>query len=220
MNDWWKLGLAGVAGAGLLAATGGAALPGLLGANGAAAGAGAGAAGAAGAGAATGAAASAAGTAATTGSVLGGEALTGSVLFPEGVGALGAEAGASAAPGVMAFTTPPVAGGAPLSGSLAGTAFDYGAPGMLADANAAAAAAAPPGLLAKAGGFAKTGMKAAGAYGSVNRAMGGEQAPQQAPMPRPIFQGEAPSIAGGMGAPARNNNAVLAAIARRRQRGY
>jgi len=62
--------------------------------------------------------------------------------------------------------------------------------------------------------------KAASTYSSVNRAMGGGQPQRQAPAGRPIFTGEAPQIAGGMGAPARGNNAVLAAIARRRQRGY
>jgi len=208
MNDWWKMGLAGVAGAGLLAATGGTALPGILAGDGAAAaGAGAAGAGAAGAGAA-------AGGAGTTGGILAGES-----AGATGLGMLAPEGAAAAAPGAMAFTTPPVAGG-PLSGVLSGTTFDYGTPAMLADANAAAATP-QPGLLSQVGGYAKTGMKAASAFGSVNKAMGGGQAPQQAPAPRPIFTGEAPQIAGAMGAPAQtNNNAVLAAIARRRQRGY
>jgi len=53
----------------------------------------------------------------------------------------------------------------------------------------------------------------------MSQAMGGGQQ-QRAPAPsQPLFQGEQPSIAGGMGAGAPNNNAVLAAIARRRQRG-
>lgn len=106
-----------------------------------------------------------------------------------------------------------------MSGSLAGTSFDYGSPAMLAEADAAAAAVPEPGMLAQAGGYAKNGMKAATAYSNVSRAMGAGQQ-QQAPAPRPVFQGEQPSIASGMSAPTQNNNAVLAAIARRRARGF
>lgn len=217
MNDWWKMGLAGVTGAGLLAATGGAALPGILGGTGAA-----GAAGAAGAGA-TGAGAGAAGV-----GMLGAGATGGAM----------AGAGAAAAPGAMSFVTPAItqggmlAGGSAgglgaggMSGTLAGTSLEYGTPAMLAQAEAAAAAAPAPGLLAQAGGYAQTGMKAANTFGSVNRAMGGGQPPMQAPAARPVFQGEQPQISssmGGMGGgqPAPDQNAVLAAIARRRQRSF
>ena len=117
----------------------------------------------------------------------------------------------------MMFTTPSVTGG-PLSGVLSGTTLDYGTTAGLAEANTAAAG--QPGMLAQAGSALKTGMKAANTYGTVNKAMGGGQAPMQAPAGRPVFQGEAPQISSSMGAPAPDQNAVLAAIARRRQRGY
>lgn len=141
----------------------------------------------------------------------------------------------AAAPGAMTFVTPSVtsggmlgggsAGTGGLSGSLAGTTAEYGTPAMLAESSAAAAAVPPPSMLAQAGGYAKTGMKAASTYGTVNRAMGGGQPPMQAPAGRPVFQGEQPQISssmGGMGGgqPAPDQNAVLAAIARRRQRSF
>lgn len=52
-----------------------------------------------------------------------------------------------------------------------------------------------PGLLAQAKGYAGQAGKAASAYTTVNNAMGGNQPQRQAPQGRPIFQGEAPSIA-------------------------
>jgi hypothetical protein len=122
----------------------------------------------------------------------------------------GAEAGAAGTGGT---------GG--LSGSLAGTSMDYGTPAMLAEANGAAAAAPQPGMFSQAGGYAKNGMKAASNYNTVNRAMGGGQPQHQAPAGRPVFQGEQAPIASSMGGqPPPNQNAVLAAIARRRQRGF
>jgi hypothetical protein len=152
----------------------------------------------------------------------------------QGVGAGMLAAEGAAAPGAMAFVTPSVtsggmlggsAGTGGLSGSLAGTTAEYGTPAMLADSSAAAAAAPPPSMLAQAGGYAKDGMKAASTFSAVNRAMGGGQPPMQAPAGRPVFQGEAPQISssmGGMGGgqQAPDQNAVLAAIARRRQRGF
>ena len=213
MNDWWKVGLAGAAGAGLMALTGGAAAPGLaglLGGGGAAGAAGAGAAGAAGA-AGMGSAGAGMAGAGLLGAETAGAAGT-------GLGMLAPEGAAAVAPGATAFVTPPVTGGAPLSGMLSGTALDYGTQAMLAESSAGAAAA-QPGLMAQAGGYAKSGMKAASTYGAVNNAMGGNQPQAQAPMGRPVFQGEAPQISTGMAQPARDQNAVLAAIARRRQRG-
>lgn len=61
--------------------------------------------------------------------------------------------------------------------------------------------------------------KAGANYNTVNKAMGGEQPQRRAPQGRPIFQGEPAPIAPAASAP-RNNNAVLAAIARQRQRGF
>jgi hypothetical protein len=200
MNKWWKLALGGAAGAGLLAASGGtlaAPLSGLLGTAGEGAAAGAAATGAAGeaaAGAATGAAADAS-----------------------------ASAAGAALPG--AFVTPPVAPWAPvgpLSGVLEGTDMAYGSPAAI---NSMMATTESPGMLAQAGGYAKTAGKAASAYSTVNQAMGGQQmqpAPPPPP-PRPYFSGDAPSFAQAAGAgmqPAPNQNAILAAIARRRQRGF
>lgn len=222
------MGLAGAAGAGLLAATGGAAaggLGGLFGSTGAAAGAGGTAAATGGAGATAGIlGAEAAGAGGASIGMLGADAATGSLLYPGTASAasasgFGAGAAAPTAQSMM-FTTPSVTGG-PLSGALSGTTLDYGTTAGLAEANTAAAG--QPGMLAQAGSALKTGMKAANTYGTVNKAMGGDQAPMQAPAGRPVFQGEAPQISsslGDMGGPAPNQNAVLAAIARRRQRGY
>ncbi len=91
-----------------------------------------------------------------------------------------------------------------------------------------AVAASQPGYVAD--GSALANLKTGSTYGSaargaanysrMNQAMGGGQQQRPAPQGQPLFQGEQPSIAGGMGAPAQNNNAVLAAIARRRQRGF
>jgi len=221
MNDWWKMALGGAAGAGLLAMTGGAAAPGLaglLGTGGAAAGAGAGTA-AGTAGATTAGLLGTGAEAATAGGMLAAEG-TGAAATGAGSGLFGAS-GAAGAPGIMSFTTPSVTGATgfgELSGSLAGTDLAYGSPAALADAGAAAAAVPEPGMLAQAGGYAKTGVKAMGAYNAVNNAAGGNQ-PQMAPPPRPVFGGEAPQIA-PQGQAAPNQNAVLAAIARRRQRGY
>lgn len=226
MDDWLKWGLGGAAGLGLLALSGGTAAAGLgslLGSGGTAA------AGTAGAAAGTGAAAGAGATAA--GAVgAGAEAATvGGMLAPEataGAGMFGAGSGAATAPASMMFTTPPVTGAAgfgELSGTLAGTDLAYGSTGAIADASAAAAAAPPPSMLAQLGGYAKTGAtmagKGAAAFGAVNQAMGGGQPTRGAPAARPVFQGPAPQIAPQAPA-AQNNNAVLAAIARRRQRGF
>lgn len=78
-------------------------------------------------------------------------------------------------------------------------------------------------MLQQAGGYAHNVGKAASTYGMVNNAMGGGQPMQQAPMARPVYQGDAPSIAQAAGAgsmqPAGNQNLLLAQIARRRQMG-
>lgn len=71
----------------------------------------------------------------------------------------------------------------------------------------------------KAGSSFGSAAKGAANYGRMNQAMGGGQQQRPAPQGQPLFQGEQPSIASGMGASGSNNNAVLAAIARRRQRG-
>jgi hypothetical protein len=63
--------------------------------------------------------------------------------------------------------------------------------------------------------------KGVSAYGAVNNAMGGNRPPPMAPAGGPMFQGQSAPIAPqGGGQPAPNQNAVLAAIARRRQRGF
>lgn len=61
--------------------------------------------------------------------------------------------------------------------------------------------------------------KAVSNYNTMNKAMGGGQQQRQAPASRPVFQGEQAPIS-QPGQPGQNQNAVLAAIARRRQRGF
>jgi hypothetical protein len=163
MNKWWKAGLLGAGGLGLMALTGGTAAPllGALGGEGVAAGAGA-------------------AGAAEAGALGAGSA---------GAGMLGGDA---AATGALAYTTPsviPSALGSSLAGSLAGTSAEYGTPAMLAEASSNAAAAPAPSMLSQMGGYAGQAGKAASTYSAVNGAMGGNAPPQQAPMARPVFQG-------------------------------
>lgn len=152
-------------------------------------------------------------------------------------GGAGAGAGASGAGGGM------LAGGGGATGAAAGTggqatagmssldAIAASQPGYTAaqgEAAMNAVAASQPGYNA-AGGSALQNLKAgstmqslgkgAATYGRMSQAMGGGQQ-QRAPAPgQPLFQGEQPSIAGGMGSRASNNNEVLTRLARLRQRG-
>jgi len=101
-------------------------------------------------------------------------------------------------------------------------------PGYMANgAGLDAVAASQPGYVAngatldglKAGSAFGAAGKAASSYSTVSNAAGGNQPQRQAPAPRPVYQGEqAPIAPQGRSAP--NQNAVLAAIARRRQRGF
>lgn len=146
----------------------------------------------------------------------------------------------------MTFVTPAVTEGGMLAGGGAGTgagmlggesatagmssldAIAAGQQGYVANgAGLDAVAASQPGYIAdgsslanlKAGSTLGSVGKGAANYGRMNQAMGGNQQQRPAPQGQPLFQGEQPSIAGGMGASGSSNNAVLAAIARRRQRG-
>lgn len=103
-------------------------------------------------------------------------------------------------------------------------------PGYVANgAGMDAVAASQPGYAAngasleglKGGSTLGSAAKGMSNYNTANRAMGGGQPQHQAPAPRPVFQGEQAPIASSTGGqPAPNQNAVLAAIARRRQRGF
>ena len=125
-----------------------------------------------------------------------------------GAGMLGGEsatAGMSSLDAIAASQPGYVANGAGLD------AVSASLPGYVPDGSALA------GL--KAGSAYGSAAKGAANYGRMNQAMGGNQQQRPAPQGQPLFQGEQPSIAGGMGAAGSNNNAVLAAIARRRARG-
>lgn len=156
------------------------------------------------------------------------------MLGATGAGAAGTAGAATAAPGVTAFVTPGVTQGGILAGGESATAgmasldaIAASQPGYLANgAGLEAVAASQPGYVAngaalnglKAGSALGSAAKGVSAYGSMNNAMGGNQAPPPGPAARPAFQGQRPPIAPQGPAPS-NNNAVLAAIARRRQRG-
>ncbi|MEW6022861.1 MAG: hypothetical protein AB1807_12045 [Pseudomonadota bacterium] len=150
------------------------------------------------------------------GMLAGGGAGAGGGMLADGGGATGAAAGT---------------GGQATAGMSSLDAIAASQPGYTAaqgEAAMNAVAASQPGYNA-AGGTALENLKAgstmqslgkgAATYGRMSQAMGGGQQ-QRAPAPgQPLFQGEQPSIAGGMGARGSNNNAVLAAIARSRARG-
>jgi hypothetical protein len=212
MNNWWKAGLLGLGGAGLLAASGGtlaAPFAGILGDGAAAAGTGATAVGE-----------GAAATGATAGTAAG--------------------AGSSAATAFV--TPPVIGGGAPLSGALAGTDLGYGSaasnsllagpasstPLLPSETESLAAlhppmvgaATPPPGLLAQAGHYAGMAGKAATAYSGVNNAMMANQHPMMAPPPRPVFQGDSQPISQPMqGMLAPPQNAFAQQLLAQRQRG-
>lgn len=190
MNNFWKTALAGAAGAGLLAASGGtlaAPFAGILGGAGE-------------------------GAAATTGAAVGTGAAT--------TAATGAAAPAAAA--TTAFVTPPVT-----AGSAALDAIAASQPGYVAgSAGLDAVAASQPGYAAggqaldglHAGGMLSSAGKAASAYGTVNNAMGGQQAgARPAPAPQPIFQGQAAPIAPAMRTPQTNQFTQM--MLAQRQRG-
>ncbi|MDN4061134.1 hypothetical protein QPK31_23220 [Massilia sp. YIM B02769] len=175
-----------------------------------------------------------------------GAAAADAALAAYGGGMLAAEG--AAVPGAMTFVTPAVTEGGALAGAGAGAGSAAGAggagggaTGVLGggEASAPILGEAPVGegmlpgaysdvagekfaMANKASpmtGYLKSAGKAASTYSTVNKAMGGEQPQRRAPQGRPIFQGEAAPIAPTAPA-ASNNNAVLAAIARRRQRGF